>query len=62
MVAQWRSRTGAHVYDLGTGRFLRLNDGVSQYSPGRSTPSGQLLWNSPVNHRGATQWLGQFGP
>jgi hypothetical protein len=63
IVAQGRSRTGAYVYDLGTGRFLRLNDGVSQYSLSGPTPSGQLLWNSPVNHgRGATQWLGQFGP
>jgi hypothetical protein len=62
IVAQGRNRPGAYVYDLGTEQFLRLDDGVSQYSLGGPTPGGQLLWNSPVNHGlGATQWLGQIG-
>lgn len=60
--AQGRNLPGAYVYDLASGTFLRLDDGVSPFSLGGPTPRGQLLWNSAVNHRhGATQWLGQFG-
>jgi hypothetical protein len=53
---------GAYLYDLATGRFLRLSDGVSRFALGGLTPAGRLfLWDTPENHgHGATQKLGRL--
>jgi hypothetical protein len=62
IAAQGQNLPGAYVYDLASGTFLRLDDGVSKFSLGGPAPSRQMLWNSAVNHgHGATQWWGQFG-
>jgi hypothetical protein len=54
-------RAGTYVYDLGTGRFLRMSTAISKWGLGGPAPDGQLLWHTPVNHRhGATQWLGEL--
>lgn len=58
-----RGRAGTYVYDLGTGRFLRVSDAVSSWGMGGPAPDGRFLWGTPVNHRhGATQWLGRLVP
>lgn len=54
---------GTYVYDLGTGRFVRVSDGTSNWAMGGPAPSGEFMWSSPVNHgHGATQWLGRLLP
>ena len=54
-------RSGTYVYDLGTDRFLRITDGVSQWALGGTAPDGQFLWDTPTDHGdGATQWLGRL--
>jgi hypothetical protein len=56
-----RGRSGTYVYDLGSGRFLRVADSVSQWQLGAPAPGNQFLWSTPVNHgNGATQWLGEL--
>ncbi len=56
-----RGQTGTYVYDLGTGRFLRLSEDVSQWLTSGPAPEGDFLWNTPVNRgNGATQWLGEL--
>jgi hypothetical protein len=55
-------RSGTYVYDLASGRFLRLSEATSKFALGGGpAPAGQLLWHTPVNRRhGATQWLGEL--
>jgi hypothetical protein len=56
-----RGGDGTYVYDLGSGRFLRIADGVSSWSTSGPTPEGQFLWNTPTNlRRGMTQHLGEL--
>ncbi|HSE07532.1 MAG TPA: hypothetical protein VLB29_02610, partial [Nocardioidaceae bacterium] len=56
-----RGRSGTYVYDLETGRFLRLSDEVSQWAMGGRTPEGKFMWVTPENRgNGATQWLGEL--
>jgi hypothetical protein len=56
-----RGEAGTYVYDLATGRFLRLTDGVSRFALGGPTPGNQFMWDTPVNRgHGATQWLGEL--
>ena len=56
-----KDRAGTYVYDLGTDRFLRVSDAVSQWTTGGSASRGRFLWNAPVNHRrGATQYVGEL--
>ena len=52
---------GTYIYDLGTGRFLRLSDAVSSWSTSGPTPDRQFLWNIPENRgRGMTERLGEL--
>ncbi len=54
-------RAGEYVYDLDTGRLLRVSDSVSSFGVGGPTPDGRFLWHAAVNHRkGATQYLGEL--
>ena len=56
-----RGQTGTYVYDLGSGRFLRLSEDVSQWLTNGPAPDGAFMWNTPVNRgNGATQWLGEL--
>ena len=56
-----RGQSGTYVYDLGTDRFLRLSEDVSQWLTSGPTPEGDFIWNTPVNRgNGATQWLGEM--
>ena len=56
-----RGQSGTYVYDLGTERFLRLSEDVSQWLTSGPTPEGDFIWNTPVNRgNGATQWLGEM--
>ncbi len=56
-----RGGDGTYVYDLASGRFLRIADGVSSWSTSGPTPEGQFLWNTPTNlRRGMTQHLGEL--
>lgn len=56
---------GTYVYEPGSGRFLRVSDGVSSYALGGPVPDGYLMWDTPVGTTsdpqepipGATQWL-----
>jgi hypothetical protein len=58
-----RARGGTYVYDLGTDRFLRLDEGVAQWGFSTTAPDGRFFWSTPVNRRhGATQWLGELLP
>lgn len=61
-ITSYREKQGGnYLYDLRTGRLLRLSDAVSRFGLGGPTPHGQFLWHTPVNNRhGATQWLGQL--
>ena len=53
---------GTYVYDLGTGRFLRISDSLSKFGLGGEAPGSMFLWQTPVNHgHGAQQWLGELG-
>jgi hypothetical protein len=50
---------GTYVYDLDSGRFLRISEDVSSWSTSGPTQEGLLLWNTPENRgRGMTQHLG----
>ncbi|QNN53743.1 hypothetical protein [Nocardioides mesophilus] len=52
---------GTYLYDLDSGRFLRISDGVSSWTTSGPTPEGQFLWNTPENRgRGMTQHLGEL--
>lgn len=59
---------GSYVYEPGSGRFLRVSDGVSSYSLGGPVPDGYLMWDTPVGEAsgpqepipGATQWLARW--
>lgn len=52
---------GTYIYDLGSGRFLRLSDAVSSWSTSGPTPDRQFLWNIPENRgRGMTEQLGEL--
>ena len=61
MTSYDKGRAGTYVYDLQTGRFLRINDAFSPWIWGGPAPDGQFLWGTPVNQgHGATQLLGQL--
>jgi len=52
---------GTYVYDLGSGRFLRISEDVSSWDTSGPTDEGQFLWNTPENFgRGMTQHLGEL--
>lgn len=52
---------GTYVYDLGSGRFLRITNDVSSWSTSGPTQERQFLWNTPENRgRGMTQYLGEL--
>ena len=54
-------RAGTYVYDLDSGRFLRITDDVSSWSTSGPTRDGQFLWNTPDNRgHGMTQHLGEL--
>jgi hypothetical protein len=54
-------RVGTYVYDLGSGRFLRISEDVSSWGTSGPTQAGQFLWNTPENsNRGMTQHLGEL--
>jgi hypothetical protein len=39
---------GAYVYDLASGRFLRLSTAASSFSMGGPMPPGLVLWDEPL--------------
>jgi hypothetical protein len=52
---------GTYVYDLGSGRLLRISEAVSSWVTSGPTPDGQFLWNTPTNfRRGMTQHVGEL--
>ena len=52
---------GTYVYDLDSGRFLRITEEVSSWGTSGPTQEGQFLWNTPENRgRGMTQHLGEL--
>ncbi len=52
---------GTYVYDLDSGRFLRITEDVSSWTTSGPTQEGQFLWNTPENMgRGMTQHLGEL--
>ena len=52
---------GTYIYDLDSGRFLRITEDVSSWSTSGPTQEGQFLWNTPENRRrGMTQHLGEL--
>ncbi|GAA1504516.1 hypothetical protein [Nocardioides humi] len=61
-------RAGTYVYEPGSGRFVRVTDGVSSWAVGGPSPDGYLLWDTPYGERtdarglvpGATQWLARW--
>jgi hypothetical protein len=54
-------RTGTYVYDLDSGRFLRITKSVSSWTTSGPTQDGQFLWNTPENRgRGMSQHLGEL--
>lgn len=65
-----RDAAGTYVYELDSGRFLRVSEAVSSYSLGGPTPAGYVLWDTPVGTAtgpqepipGATQWLARWLP
>lgn len=53
--------SGTYVYDLGSGRFLRISDTVSRFALGAPAPDREFVWDTPVtNGHGATQWVGRL--
>jgi len=52
---------GTYVYDLASGRFLRITQGTSQWDTNGPTLGGQFLYNTPTNGRkGMTQHLAEL--
>ena len=52
---------GTYIYDLDSGRFLRITDDTSSWATSGPTQDGQFLWNTPENRsRGMTQHLGEL--
>ncbi len=52
---------GTYVYDLDSGRLLRITEDVSSWVTSGPTQDGQFLWNIPENrNRGMTQHLGEL--
>jgi hypothetical protein len=37
-----------------------MSEDVSQWSMGGPAPEGRVLWSTPENRNGATQWLGEL--
>jgi hypothetical protein len=55
------SDAGTYVYDLRSGRFLRVSHAVSKFALGGLASGDRFLWDTPVNHRhGATQSVGEL--
>jgi hypothetical protein len=53
--------SGTYVYDLESGRFLRVSDSLSPWGTSGRTPADQFLWNTPTNlRRGMTEHLGEL--
>lgn len=65
-----REHGGHYVYELGTGRLVRVTEATSSWGLGGPTPSGHLLWDTPYGagagtepegvDAGATQWLARW--
>jgi hypothetical protein len=57
-------RSGTYVYDLGSGRFLRISDRLSSWGQETGVAAGndQFIWYTPEGRHGATQHLGQLLP
>jgi hypothetical protein len=51
---------GTYIYDLDSGRFLRISEDVSSWSTSGPTPEGQLLWNTPENGGRGMSHLGEL--
>ncbi|MFC5729506.1 MULTISPECIES: hypothetical protein [Nocardioides] len=61
VTAYGRDTDGTYLYDLGSGRFLRITDEVSSWETSGPVPRGQFLWNTPANRgNGMTQHLGEL--
>ncbi|GAA4375950.1 hypothetical protein ACFPKY_12925 [Nocardioides caricicola] len=62
MGAPGDDRTGTYVYDLESGRFLRISDAMSSWGLGGATGQpGQFTWHTPVNQgKGSTQYVGEL--
>ena len=61
IVSYDRDRAGHYVYDLDTGTFLRLSDGLSKWGLPILVPDGVIAWHTPVNRgHGATQWVAEL--
>jgi hypothetical protein len=52
---------GTYLYDLDSGRFLRISDGVSRWE-GTSGPTldGQFFYDTPEGRHGRTQHLAEL--
>lgn len=50
-------RVGTYVYDLATGRFLRVSESVSSFPRSGLVPAGYVLMDTAYGGSGATQWL-----
>ncbi|HEY0904531.1 MAG TPA: hypothetical protein VGE14_11635 [Marmoricola sp.] len=57
-------RTGTYVYDLSSGRFLRVSDEVSSWGMEIDIAAGpdQFFWSTRDGRHGSTQHLGQLLP
>lgn len=55
-------RSGTYVYDLETGRFLRISHEISSWGLGGTTGNpGEFRWHTPVSDgKGATQHIGEL--
>jgi hypothetical protein len=55
-------RTGTYVYDLSSGRFLRVSDELSSWGMETGVAAGadQFFWNTPEGQHGSTQHLGEL--
>ena len=55
-----RGGDGTYVYDLDSGRLLRISDGVSSWTTSGPTLAGQFLYNVPEGRHGMTQHLAEL--
>jgi hypothetical protein len=55
------ARAGTYLYDLGSGRLMRITEEAPSSSTIGPTQEGQFLWTIPANRgQGMTQYLGEL--
>ncbi|GAB3771339.1 hypothetical protein FB382_000426 [Nocardioides ginsengisegetis] len=63
ITAYERGQAGTYIYDLASGRLLRISDAMAKWGNGGPAPDGTFLWCTPTNRgHGQVQHVGELTP